>query len=100
MLQELSWTYLEAGDTFRSVETLAYVREQYPDREPDPLLTELVADHDGETPLDPCGLVQEDRGSAALLIALACARRAGDLDAEAAVLDEVRARSAGGRTRS
>lgn len=94
VLQELSWTYLEAGDTFRSVETLAYVREQYPDREPDPLLTELVADHDGETPLDPCGLVQEDRGSAALLIALACARRAGDLDAEAAVLDEVRARSA------
>lgn len=93
VLQELSWAYLESGDTFRAVETLAYLGEQFPSVEADPLLAQLLDGEDGARPVDPCETGGGEASSAELLLALVCARRAEDLEEEARVLDVIQARA-------
>lgn len=80
LLHELARAYLESGDIFRAIETVEFLREQYPRATVDARLESAIASRagrQGPSP-DPCASTSEAATGVEHLQRIACARQRGD----------------------
>lgn len=81
LLHELARAYLESGDVFRAIETVEFLREQYPRAVVDPSLENALASRlgrHGPSP-DPCAEDTPATTGVAHLRRITCARQRGDM---------------------
>lgn len=90
LLHELTRAYLEAGDAFRAIETLEFLREQAGLEAIEPALLEAVErlGREPSEPSSPCEVPPASPSGVDLLRLHACARRAGNWDEATAIAEQ------------